>query len=109
MLKGQPLDLAPLRMAWSGLPDERFDDYLSALPVEWAAANDAMEAALTDIPRMNPELEAHCSDFLRFPEVPPGLWPVACDPALEWCSPVGSEHFAFACGRSPPVGLLVNG
>jgi hypothetical protein len=28
-------------------------------------------ANVSDIPGMNPELEAHCSDFLRFPEVPP--------------------------------------
>jgi hypothetical protein len=27
--------------------------------------------ASTDISRMNPELEADYSDFLRFPEVPP--------------------------------------
>jgi hypothetical protein len=55
-------------------------------------------------PRMNPEIEADYSDFLRFPKSRPGLWPVACNPALEWYSPVRSEHFPLACGPSPPFG-----
>jgi hypothetical protein len=29
---------------------------------------------------------------------------IARNPALEWYSPVRSEHFPLACGRSPPVG-----
>jgi hypothetical protein len=48
-LKGLDLEFAPLRAVWTGLPDNRLEAYLSALPPEWSAATEAMEAALTHI------------------------------------------------------------
>jgi hypothetical protein len=64
-LKGQSLDFAPLRVAWSGLPDERFEGYLSALPVEWAAANDAMEAALTHLRTVRDRIDDCLAELQR--------------------------------------------
>lgn len=48
-LKGKALDYSAIRQAWATLSDRRFLDYQSALPPEWAAAQSAINDALTHL------------------------------------------------------------
>lgn len=64
-LKGQDLDFAPLRAVWKDLPDQRLAAYLSALPAEWAAATEAMEAALTHIRAVRDRIDDCLAELKR--------------------------------------------
>lgn len=64
-LKGQDLDFAPLRAAWTDLPDERLAAYLSALPAEWSAATEAMDAALTHIRAVRDRIDDCLAELRR--------------------------------------------
>jgi hypothetical protein len=48
-LKGSPLDLIPIREAWSGLTDDHLSDYEACLPLQWADAMGMVAAALTHV------------------------------------------------------------
>jgi hypothetical protein len=64
-LKGQDLDLTPVRTAWTDLPDERLAAYLSALPAEWGAANEAMKAALTHLRMVRDRIDECLAELER--------------------------------------------
>jgi HipA-like kinase len=65
-LKGQQgLDFAPLKAAWMALPDKRLAAYLSALPAEWSAANEAMKAALAHIRVVRDRIEDCIAELQR--------------------------------------------
>lgn len=46
-LRGKALDLAPIRAAWAAISDQRLEEYRRAVPAEWAAADDFVDAALS--------------------------------------------------------------
>lgn len=46
-LQRRPLDLAPVRAAWAAISDERLEEYRRAVPLEWAAADGFVDAALS--------------------------------------------------------------
>jgi hypothetical protein len=48
-LRGRDLDFAPIQRAWSGISDGHLQEYLSALPSEWAEARAAMETAVAHL------------------------------------------------------------
>src|SRR5438128_1888644 len=48
-LRGRDLDFEPVQRAWSGISDGDLQEYLSALPSEWAEARAAMEAAVAHL------------------------------------------------------------
>jgi hypothetical protein len=64
-LKGQDLEFAPLRAVWTDLPDERLEAYLLALPPEWGAATEAMEAALTHIRAVRDRIDDCLAELQR--------------------------------------------
>lgn len=48
-LKGRNLDFEPIRRKWLGISDDVLQEYMSALPFEWAEVQTAMEAAITHL------------------------------------------------------------
>jgi hypothetical protein len=74
-------DLRPPFSLQSALENENWQKFSHTQPIMWRINFDGFltltdvvadnRKHLTDISRMNPELEADYSDFLRFPEVPP--------------------------------------
>ena len=48
-LKGRNLNFEPIERAWSGISDDRLQEYLSTLPSEWAEARAAMDAAVAHL------------------------------------------------------------
>jgi hypothetical protein len=45
-LKSVPIDFAPIKSRWAALSDARLQEYKGAIPLEWAAARDDVDAAL---------------------------------------------------------------
>lgn len=64
-LRGKTLDFAPLRQAWSNLSDERIMDYLTAVPLEWMSARDAIGDALTHLQNVRGNLEDCMAELER--------------------------------------------
>lgn len=48
-LRGRNLNFEPIRQAWSSISDDRLQEYLSTLPLEWAEVQAAMEAAIAHL------------------------------------------------------------
>lgn len=45
-LKGAPIDFGEIKSRWSTLSDARLEEYEGAIPAEWAAARETIDAAL---------------------------------------------------------------
>lgn len=64
-LRKQSLDFSPIKNAWTGLPDERLADYLSALPPEWAKAKAHAEAAVKLVSDVRDNIDACILEMKR--------------------------------------------
>jgi hypothetical protein len=64
-LKGQAIDLDPIRAAWSALSDARLDEYKSAVPASWAAAMPAVDDAISLIQGVRDNIDGALAEVRR--------------------------------------------
>lgn len=63
-LKGAPIDFDPIRARWTALSNARLKEYEAAIPLEWAAAQNDIDAALELIADARDNIE-ECIGELR--------------------------------------------
>jgi hypothetical protein len=64
-LKGAPIDFEPIKSRWAALSDVRLREYEDAIPPEWAAARDDIDAALKLIADARDNIDACIAELGR--------------------------------------------
>jgi hypothetical protein len=64
-LKGQAIDVAPIRAAWSALSDARLGEYKGAVPTAWAAAMPAVDDAISLIQGVRDNIDGALAEVRR--------------------------------------------
>lgn len=64
-LSKRPIDFMIIRDRWRGLPDARVDEYVHAIPPEWAAASDSVNAAVSLIKEARDNIDACITEVQR--------------------------------------------
>lgn len=64
-LKGAPIDFEPTKSRWAALSDVRLREYEEAIPPEWAAARDDIDAALKLIADARDNIDACIAELGR--------------------------------------------
>jgi hypothetical protein len=64
-LKGAPIDFSPIKSVWAALSDARLREYGRAIPPEWAAARDDIDAALKLIADARDNIDACIAELGR--------------------------------------------
>ncbi len=64
-LKGAPIDFGPIKSRWAALSDARLREYEGAIPPEWAAARNDIDAALKLIADARDNIDACIGELGR--------------------------------------------
>ena len=64
-LRRRDRDFTSIRAAWAGLPDSRIERYATALPIEWAAAEPDVAAAISLIKGARDHIDACLTEIER--------------------------------------------